>query len=232
MSLADRNQERLADLRAKLEGATRELERLGAADRASLGRRTARAIALAVAFAGIGIFVTAGPVQGTIVAAPFEVFGSHGTHPMMIIGTDPSDEKANVLQLYRGDNMMLKLQASETLSFVSALSADGRAVATLGADETTSYLKLRTALKDRVSLDVTDGKPYVRFKGDDGHGVLEFHEGENGGGELLMAQPGGQVRVKAGASINGVGKVEVWPQDNAYTRGSPVGAFIVGQKGG
>ena len=236
-------QRRIVDIGVRLDSALAEVEQLRASAAATRVGRASKALVVGIAVVSACVFVAAAGAPGKRMPAPFRVFGNNRTHPMLVIGADPTSQapgpngeapdpakQTNLMQLYSGSDMVLKVQASESHSFFSALSPDGKATTSLGADGAKPYLRLRTNLKERVSLDVTGGKPYVRLKGADGHGVLELHEAPGGGGELLMAQPGGLVRVKAGSSEAGIGRVEVWPQDNRYTRGSPIGALLVGQR--
>lgn len=215
---------RVERLRLAIDVTIADVERLRLA-RAKAGR-VRRAAALAISIAVIGVCALAASVAppGTEVAGPFVVIGRDNTQMLKIA----SAGSVNQMVLYRSGRPMLRIGSEEDWSFVSA--QDGNATASLGVQGTRPYLRLGDGRPDRVSFDVTNGRPYVRLKGPDGHAVVELSVGESGGGELRMAKPAGYQRILAGVSAAGFGRVETWPQDPKYLRGSPLGAFIVGQR--
>jgi hypothetical protein len=217
----------IASVERELEGVLREIERIRTVRRRHQQALAAVGGSLALLFGSAGILATAAPSGETTVVEPFKVVDA-ANHAIFSVW---EDEEAAVLDLFdKSGGTVVQFAASDSDSYIRASTPDDSLDAILGVENSTPYFKLTSGgssgaaatLADRISFDVTGGKPFVRLKVGTGHGVLQLGQGASGGGELLIAKPGGDVVVNAGVSAQSVGRVEALPL------GNPLGSEIVG----
>jgi len=207
----------------------REIEQLSQARASKRRARIGSTVAALLFAAGLTFAAAAPKPPGTVVKAPFVVEDRAGNKIISIYEKDGAAR----LDLYNagGVRAVAVVSASVHRSYFQTTSPDGKWNATLGVEELVPYYKLSAGVEPvpvlnanaRVSLDITNGRPYVRLSSSTGHGVLQLMQGADGGGELEIAKPGGDVVVRAGISPGGVGRVE------AYPLGNPLGSAIVGK---
>jgi len=121
-------------------------------------------------------------------------------------------------------------ELEEEAGYLAATMPDQKYTAELDVNGTTPFFKIVAGGTvdpdpkpyDRVSFDVTSGKPYLRLKANTGHGVVQLSEDANGSGGLYIAKPDGFVVAEMSISKDKVGRVEARPL------GNPLGSFIVG----
>jgi hypothetical protein len=210
-------------MQAEVDRLRRELAdvvvQIGALKRAhrSATRRTIAAALVTAVFGGWAVSA-AGP--GRRVRAPFQVVDSSGKQAFIV----SSAERGFIVGSPRAESFS-RATATETAAFFKVCNADCTVNAVMGVDGTTPMFKLRTGgeANDRLVMAAPNGSPYLTLFGSDGHGRVRLAEGTDGGGELLIAKPGGQAMVRAGVSAQGIGRVEAFPLGNL------MGSEIVGR---
>jgi len=223
----------LVELQARIAGLRQAIEQV---DAAHARKRRALCIVAGVAmmFGSGRVFVVAAPPPGGMkVKAPFVVVDRAGAQIVRVYVKDDGRALLN-LSNSRGE-YVAAVGASDKESYFYASTPDQSVRATMGVDGEVAYFKLGTgtliaaqsvldtAVNDQVSLDLKDGKPFVRLKAVTGHGVLQLSQGATGGGELEIARPDGIVVVRADISPGGLGRVEALPL------GNPMGSALLGK---
>jgi hypothetical protein len=221
---------RVTRLQSDLADVLSEIEQLRLAHARKRKARWATSVGAGLLFVGgWTIAASAQKPPVTTAKAPFEVVDGAGKLILQVLREDGT---ARLNFLNSRAERVASVVAGDKGSFFRAGTPDNKWSADLGVDGTTPYFKLSSGGDtpsaersdgDRISLDVTDGRPYMRFQVPGGHGILRLSQGTNGGGELEIAKPGGDVVVRAGISPGGVGRVE------AYPLGNPLGSVIVGR---
>ncbi|HYL92624.1 MAG TPA: hypothetical protein VEW69_05650 [Alphaproteobacteria bacterium] len=162
----------------------------------------------------------AAPKQGGPENAPFIVRDSSGNLIFQV-----NDKPRGFLMFNAQNKPAGGGTVTDTSSFFKVSSADQSTNIVMGVDNMNPLMKLRYGgeQSDRIAMQVIGGKPVINMSSSTGTIILRMVQGASGGGELLLSNSSGLIRVNAGISPAQFGRVETLPL------GNPIGSFIVGR---
>ena len=178
-------------------------------------------VAVVMAVAAYRSATAAAARPGTTVAAPFDVVDDNN-EPIFAVKADPRG-----LMLYpTNSGLVPRIVAIVDDKEQYFKIGPGNVNVWLGVRNNVPSLKFRSGGGDRERLSFTvaaGGTPIAVMYGDNGQDIMQMRGGPHGEGLLQLMNAQGEVKVKAGLSDAGYGRVEALPL------GNPMGSFIVGR---